>query len=177
MVVGERSNDEEGMGIMSSTTAHEVAMFGAGCFWGVEVTFRNVPGVVDVAVGYAGGELLYPTYQQVCTGVTGHAEVVQVRFDPSQVSYEALLDVLFASHDPTQKDRQGPDVGRQYRSVVLYHDELQRAAAEATIRRVNASGRYPLPVATTVEPATTFWRAEEHHQRYLVKHGRATCRI
>jgi peptide-methionine (S)-S-oxide reductase len=142
----------------------EKATFGAGCFWGVEVAFRNVAGVTDVAVGYAGGSVDHPTYEQVCSDRTGHAEVVEVTFDPAKVSYTELLDVFWASHDPTQLNRQGPDVGSQYRSAIFVHDDAQQEAAEKS-------------KATTIEDASTFWRAEEYHQQYLPKRGLATCRI
>lgn len=155
----------------------ELATFGAGCFWGVEVTFRNVEGVVDAAVGYAGGHLPDPGYQQVCAGGTGHAEVVQVEYDPQVVSYEQLLEVFWGCHDPTQKNRQGPDVGSQYRSAILVHDDDQRRAAEHSKAALEQSGRLSRPVATTIEDVGRFWRAEEYHQQYLVKHGRASCRI
>lgn len=155
----------------------QVAEFGAGCFWGVEVTFRNIDGVTDVAVGYEGGHIPNPSYKQVCTGMTGHAEVVQVEFDPTVVSYESLLDVFFDNHNPTQKDRQGPDVGTQYRSAVFVRDETQRAMAEAKIAELDANGRFPRAIATSIEPSSTFFRAEEYHQKYLVKNGRASCRI
>jgi peptide-methionine (S)-S-oxide reductase len=153
----------------------EKATFGAGCFWGVEVDFRNVPGVTDAAVGYMGGTVANPTYEQVCTDRTGHAEVVQVEFDPEEVAYEELLETFWSAHDPTQLDRQGPDVGRQYRSVVFYHSSEQQEKALASKARVQA--RHDRPVVTEVEPAADFWRAEEYHQQYLVKRGRATCRI
>ena len=152
----------------------EQATFGAGCFWGVEVEFRNVEGVTDVVAGYAGGHTAQPTYEQVCSGTTGHAEVVQVTYDPDKVSYEHLLDVFFAAHDPTQVNRQGPDVGTQYRSIVLAHDEAQRKSAEAVRERLIAGGT---PVATEIAEAGAFWPAEEYHQQYLVKRGLATCRI
>lgn len=153
------------------------ATFGAGCFWGVEAAFRQVEGVVDTAVGYMGGTVEHPTYQQVCTNTTGHVEVVQVEYDPARVSYEALLDVFWACHDPTQVNRQGPDIGTQYRSVIFVHDEEQAAAAEASRERLDASGSYARPIATRIEPASTFWRAEEYHQRYLERRGLASCRI
>lgn len=155
----------------------KVATFAAGCFWGVEVTFRNVPGVTDAQVGYMGGALENPSYEDVCTGRTGHAEVVQVTYDPERVGYEELLDVFWAAHDPTQKDRQGPDVGTQYRSAIFYHDESQRKAAEASKARLEASGRLRRSVATEIAPAAPFWRAEEYHQRYLEKRGLARCGI
>jgi peptide-methionine (S)-S-oxide reductase len=153
----------------------EKATFGGGCFWGVEVAFRNVPGVVDTAVGYEGGHVANPTYEQVCRKDTGHAEVVQVEFDPDEVSYEELLDVFFDLHDPTQLNRQGWDVGSQYRSVVFTHSPDQEEAAVAARARVQEE--LDRPVVTAIEPASDFWRAEEYHQQYLVKQGRATCRI
>jgi peptide-methionine (S)-S-oxide reductase len=155
----------------------EKATFGAGCFWGVEVAFRNVAGVTDVAVGYAGGSVDHPTYEQVCSDRTGHAEVVEVTFDPAKVSYTELLDVFWASHDPTQLNRQGPDVGSQYRSAIFVHDDAQREAAEKSKAAEDASGRHRRPIVTTIEDAPTFWRAEEYHQQYLPKRGLATCRI
>jgi peptide-methionine (S)-S-oxide reductase len=153
----------------------EKATFGAGCFWGVEVEFRNVPGVVDAAVGYEGGTVPNPTYEQVCRKGTGHAEVVEVEFDPAEVSYEELLDTFFELHDPTQLNRQGPDVGDQYRSVVFTHSAEQERAARAA--RDRAQERFDRPVVTAIEPASDFWRAEEYHQQYLVKRGVASCRI
>lgn len=157
--------------------AHERATFGAGCFWGVEVTFRNVPGVVDAIAGYSGGTTERPTYEEVCRKGTGHAEVVEVTFDPEKVSYDKLLDVFFTSHDPTQLNRQGPDVGDQYRSVIFVHDDAQREAAEAARERWQASGRYRKPIVTVIEPAQPFWKAEEYHQRYLEKRGLASCHV
>ena len=151
------------------------ASFGAGCFWQVEVEFRNTEGVLDAVVGYMGGELENPTYEQVCTDRTGHAEVVEVKFDPDEISYEDLLEVFWRLHDPTQLNRQGPDVGRQYRSAIFVYDDEQRAVAEAS--KANAQERYSKPIATTIEPASTFWKAEDYHQRYLEKRGLATCRI
>jgi peptide-methionine (S)-S-oxide reductase len=155
----------------------EKATFGAGCFWGVEVAFRNVAGVTDVAAGYAGGSVDNPTYEQVCSDRTGHAEVVEVTFDPSEVSYTELLDVFWASHDPTQLNRQGPDVGSQYRSAIFVHDDAQLQTAEKSKAAENASGRHRRPIVTTIEDASTFWRAEEYHQQYLPKRGLASCRI
>ncbi len=151
------------------------AMFGAGCFWGVEQKFREVEGVVDTAVGYSGGAVENPTYRQVCTDETGHAEVVLVEFDPKMVSYERLVDLFFELHDPTQVNRQGPDVGRQYRSVVYAYDDAQREVAEKTKAELDESGRYARPIATAIEPAQTFWRAEEYHQQYLAKRGMTSC--
>jgi peptide-methionine (S)-S-oxide reductase len=155
----------------------ETATFGAGCFWGVEAEFRNVPGVKATAVGYEGGHTTNPTYKDVCTDRTGHAEVVQVEFDPAEVSYQKLLDVFWENHDPTQVNRQGPDVGTQYRSVIFYHNEEQKRLAEASSQARSASGQYRKPIATEIVPATAFWRAEEYHQQYLQKRGLASCRI
>jgi peptide-methionine (S)-S-oxide reductase len=157
--------------------AMQTATFGAGCFWGVEETFRQVDGVKETAAGYAGGDVDRPTYEQVCTDRTGHAEVVQVLFDPEVVSYEKLLEVFWSAHDPTQRNRQGPDVGRQYRSVVFHHGPEQEAAALASKAALEQSGRYAKPIATEIEPAPTFHRAEEYHQQYLARRGQSSCRI
>ncbi len=154
-----------------------LATFGAGCFWGVEETFRNIPGVISTAVGYEGGTMENPTYQDVCTDTTGHAEVVQVEFDPAKVSYDRLLDVFFSSHNPTTLNRQGPDIGNQYRSAVFYHDEEQKLAAQAAIEKWNATGKWDKPIVTSLEPAQTFYKAEEYHQQYLAKRGLSTCHI
>jgi peptide-methionine (S)-S-oxide reductase len=154
----------------------ETATFGAGCFWGVEHAFREIPGVVDTMVGYEGGTMPNPTYKDVCTDRTGHAEVVQVTFDPAKVSYEALLEAFFDLHDPTQVDRQGPDYGTQYRTVIFYHSPAQQAAAQKAIAALAASGKFRKPIATQVVPAATFYPAEEYHQRYFEKLGIApTC--
>jgi peptide-methionine (S)-S-oxide reductase len=147
----------------------QVAIFGAGCFWGVEWVFRQVPGVVDAVSGYAGGHVPDPTYEQVCSHTTGHAEVVEVTFDPEVVSFEQLLEVFWAMHDPTQVNRQGPDVGDQYRSVVFTTSEEQRATAEAS--RAKAQERFPRPIATAIEDAPTFYPAEGYHQRWYDKNG------
>jgi peptide-methionine (S)-S-oxide reductase len=155
----------------------EKATFGAGCFWGVEVAFANIPGVTATAVGYEGGKTQAPTYKDVCTDSTGHAEVVELEFDPEKVTYSEILDAFFALHDPTQLNRQGPDWGTQYRSAVFYHSEDQKAEAEAKIAELNASGRFSKKIATKIEPAQTFWRAEDYHQRYLQKRGLASCHI
>jgi peptide-methionine (S)-S-oxide reductase len=155
----------------------EKATFGAGCFWGVEETFRNLKGVTNTAVGYAGGTKENPTYEDVCSHETGHAEVVEVEFDPAQISYDKLLDVFWSSHNPTTLNRQGPDIGTQYRSVVFYHSPAQKSAAEASKDQVETSGRFKRPIVTGIEPAPTFWRAEEYHQRYLAKSGRSHCAI
>jgi peptide-methionine (S)-S-oxide reductase len=149
------------------------ATFGAGCFWGVEAAFRKVAGVIDTEVGYEGGSLENPTYYDVCSDRTGHAEVVRVTYDPAKVSYEMLLDVFWKGHDPTTLNRQGPDFGSQYRSVIFYHDEAQKAAALASRERAQASGRYRRPIVTEVIPAGRFWRAEEYHQQYYEKNGGA----
>lgn len=145
------------------------ATFGEGCFWCVEDAFRKVHGVKDALSGYMGGRLANPTYQDVCSGTTGHAEVVQVEFDPQAVTYEQLLQIFWTTHDPTQLNRQGPDVGDQYRSVIFYHSPEQKAAAESSKMEMNASGTFRLPIVTTIEPAGTFWRAEEYHQKYYEK--------
>ncbi len=153
------------------------ATFGAGCFWGVEEAFRRTPGVTETAVGYMGGHLKNPCYFEVCTDRTGHAEVVQVQFDPSQVAYERLLEIFWEVHDPTTLNRQGPDAGTQYRSAVFYHDEAQREAAAGLKARLQASGRFRRPVVTEITPASTFWRAEEYHQKYIQKNGGASCHL
>lgn len=154
----------------------EKATFGAGCFWGVEEAFRCVPGVVGTAVGFMGGTLANPTYEDVCTGRTGHAEVVEVTYGPTQISYWDLLNVFWQIHDPTTPNRQGPDVGTQYRSVIFYHTPQQAAAARESKEEMERTGRFRRPIVTAIEPTGTFWRAEEYHQRYLAKHGRGHCR-
>jgi peptide-methionine (S)-S-oxide reductase len=153
----------------------EIATFGAGCFWGVEAAFRRVPGVLDAAVGYTGGHTENPTYKDVCTDRTGHAEVVQVTFDPAQVSFEQLLDVFWGEHDPTQVNRQGPDFGKQYRSAIFFHSPEQEAIAKKSKAALEASGKFRRPIATEITPASTFYRGEEYHQRYLEKRGAASC--
>ena len=150
---------------MSENRDIQTATFGAGCFWQVEMEYKHTEGVVETAVGYEGGHVDNPTYEQVCTGTTGHAEVTQVKFDPSVVTFEELVDKFWSLHDPTQVDRQGVDVGPQYRSVVFFHDPEQEAAARASKER--AQERFSAPIATSIEPATGFWRAEEYHQCYL----------
>lgn len=158
--------------------ANKIAIFGAGCFWGVESAFRRRDGVVDAAVGYAGGTVEKPTYRMVCSGRSGHAEVVQVKYDPARVSYEQLLEVFWAIHDPTTLNRQGPDIGTQYRSVIFYSDDDERAAAEETKRRLGESGKFRRPIVTQIVPATEFYRAEEYHQRYYEQMGMApSCGI
>ena len=157
--------------------ATEKATFGAGCFWGVEATFRKMDGVVETAVGYLGGTLENPSYEDVCTGSTGHAEVAQVTFDLEKVSYEEFLDVFWACHDPTQLNRQGPDVGSQYRSAVFFHSPQQEEIATRSKDAVDQSGRFGAPIVTEIAPASTFYRAEEYHQQYLKKRGQASCSI
>jgi peptide-methionine (S)-S-oxide reductase len=153
------------------------ATFAAGCFWGVEAAFRQVPGVTATAVGYMGGTLKKPTYQDVCTDRTGHAEAVEVQFDPSKVSYGQLLDVFWQCHDPTTLNRQGPDVGTQYRSAIFTHDAEQEAAARASKERLEQARAFPRPIVTEIVPAQEFWRGEEYHQQYLEKRGLAQCHI
>ncbi|HEY3780152.1 MAG TPA: peptide-methionine (S)-S-oxide reductase MsrA [Fimbriimonadaceae bacterium] len=155
----------------------EKATFGAGCFWGVEAAFRRLEGVKHTAVGYAGGTTDSPTYRDVCSGTTHHVEVVQVEFDPAEISYNELLNAFWEEHDPTQVNRQGPDFGEQYRSVIFYHSPEQQQAAEASKKALDSSGKYSRPVATKIEPAPTFWPAEDYHQQYLEKRGQASCRI
>ncbi len=155
----------------------QIATFGAGCFWGVEDTFRQLPGVIDAVSGYSGGKTENPSYQDVCYNDTGHAEVVQVTFDPEKISYEQLLKVFFDSHNPTQLNAQGPDVGDQYRSVIFTHSDAQAAAAKKAIEEVSASKKWSKPIVTQVEPAQPFYKAEEYHQRYLEKHGLSSCHI
>ncbi len=153
------------------------ATFGAGCFWGVEERFRTTPGVKETAVGYMGGHTDKPTYHDVCTDRTGHAEVVQVEYNPDEVSYEKLLDIFFANHNPTTKNRQGPDVGSQYRSVIFYHSEEQKALAEAVKAQLEASEKWKSPIVTEIVPAETFFKAEEYHQKYLMKRGEESCHV
>jgi peptide-methionine (S)-S-oxide reductase len=153
----------------------EIATFGAGCFWGVEAKFRSTPGVIETSVGYSGGASESPTYKDVCTDQTGHAEVVQVTFDPQKLPYEQLLEVFFKLHDPTQVNRQGPDFGKQYRTAIFYHSPEQQQTAEKVKKALDASKAFNKPIATEIVPAATFWRAEEYHQRYLEKRGATSC--
>ena len=156
----------------------EKATFGAGCFWGVEAAFARLPGVESTAVGFEGGTLDRPTYRDVCTDQTGHAEVVELDFDPEKITYNELLDAFFDLHDPTTMNRQGPDWGTQYRSVVFYHSPEQEQVARAKIEQLTADGRYkPKRIVTQVVPAQTFWRAEDYHQRYLERRGQTSCHI
>ena len=158
------------------TKQSELATFGAGCFWGVEARFRQLGGVLDATAGYMGGKP-DPTYQAICAGGTGHAEVVQLRFDRDLVSFEALLALFFEMHNPTTLNRQGPDIGDQYRSVIFFHSAEQETAAHDMIVQVDLSGRWPEPVVTMVQEAMPFWPAEEYHQRYLEKRGLVSCSI
>ena len=155
--------------------ATEKATFGAGCFWQVEAEFRAARGVTATAVGYTGGSTESPTYEQVCTGTTGHAEAVEVEFDPEQASYDDMLEIFWSNHDPTTRDRQGPDVGSQYRSAIFFHGPEQERAAVAS--RDRAQARHKSPIVTEIVPASGFWRAEDYHQQYLEKRGLATCKI
>jgi peptide-methionine (S)-S-oxide reductase len=153
----------------------EIATFGAGCFWGVEAKFRSTPGVLETEVGYSGGNLEKPTYKDVCADQTGHAEVVQVTFDPEKLSYEKLLEVFFKLHDPTQVNRQGPDFGKQYRTAIFFHSPEQEQTARKVKQMLEASKTFSKPIATEISSAAPFWRAEEYHQRYLEKRGMASC--
>ncbi len=153
------------------------ATFGAGCFWGVQAEFDKVEGVISTQVGFMGGKKESPTYRDVCTHTTGHAEVVEVTYDPAKLSYEKLLDVFWNIHDPTTLNRQGPDVGDQYRSVIFYYTQEQKVAAEGSKTAQDRSGRFGRPLVTQIVPAQTFWRAEEYHQKYLEKRGGASCHI
>lgn len=153
----------------------ETATFGAGCFWGVEETFRKVPGVQSTAVGYSGGSFENPTYEDVCSGKTGHAEVVQVTYDPARVSYGELLQIFWLCHDPTTLNRQGPDVGAQYRSAIFFHTPAQETLARRSKDQVERSGRFKRKIVTEITPASTFYKAEEYHQQYLRKRGSSSC--
>ncbi len=163
--------------VSPAATTTRLATFGAGCFWGVEQILSRQPGVLGTAVGYMGGALERPTYELVCTDTTEHAEVVQVTWDPAKTTYEALIDVFWHLHDPTQIDRQGPDLGRQYRSVVFTHDADQAAIATATKAAIDRSGALPKPIATEIAPAQTFWRGEGYHQRYFDRRGVDGCHL
>ncbi len=155
----------------------ETATFAAGCFWGIEQRFRRIPGVLDAIVGYTGGTTENPTYHTVCSHNTGHAEAVQISFDPTKISYQELLDVFWHCHIPTQLNRQGPDIGSQYRSAIFYHSEEQKQLAEATKHELEKSGKFNSPIVTQIVPAVTFYKAEESHQRYFEKHGGGHCNI
>jgi peptide-methionine (S)-S-oxide reductase len=164
---------------MESTngTHLETATFGAGCFWGVEETFKDIPGVKSTAVGYLGGTYDHPTYKDVCTGKTGHAEVLQLQYDPNQVSYDSLLDTFWRNHNPTTMNRQGPDVGTQYRSAIFFHTPQQEETATAWKEKMERSSTFRNPIVTEITPASTFYRAEDYHQRYLEKRGMGACHI
>lgn len=153
------------------------ATFAAGCFWGVEATFRQIPGVISTRVGYTGGHFNDPSYKDVCTDRTGHAEAVEVDYDPAKVSYDDLLRVFWENHDPTQLNRQGPDWGTQYRSAIFYHSPEQEQAARAAKAKLEKSGQYSRPLVTEITPASTFYQAEDYHQQYLEKRGVASCHI
>ncbi len=155
----------------------EKATFGAGCFWGVEVEFGRIPGVKETAVGYEGGQTDRPTYKEVCTDRTGHAEVVELTFDPERVTYEQIVEVFFKLHDPTQLNRQGPDWGTQYRSAIFFHSPEQEATAKRVIEKLTAGHKFSKPIVTQVVPAQTFWKAEDYHQKYLEKRGAVSCHI
>ncbi len=155
----------------------EKATFAAGCFWGVEATFRQLQGVISTRVGYTGGQPPNPTYKDVCTDRTGHAEAVEVEYDPAKISYEQLLNVFWENHDPTQLNRQGPDWGTQYRSAIFFHTPEQESAANASKEVLGKSGRFSKPIVTRIVPATTFYEAEDYHQQYLEKRGLASCHI
>jgi peptide-methionine (S)-S-oxide reductase len=159
------------------TENSKIATFGAGCFWGVEAAYRQIPGVLSTRVGYLGGTMENPTYKDVCSGRTGHAEVVEVTYDPARLTYDDLLTVFWENHDPTTLNRQGPDVGVQYRSAIFYHDDQQKAAAEASKAERDRSGRYRRPIVTEITPASQFYEAEDYHQQYLEKRGLASCHI
>jgi peptide-methionine (S)-S-oxide reductase len=153
----------------------EIATFGAGCFWGVEASFSKVPGVIEAVSGYSGGRTENPSYKDVCTDETGHAEVVQVTFDPAMVTFERLLEVFWGIHDPTQVNRQGPDFGSQYRTAIFFHSPEQEATAKKVKAELNASGKFKKPIATEITAAGPFYRAEEYHQKYLEKRGATSC--
>jgi peptide-methionine (S)-S-oxide reductase len=163
--------------VKTTATKTATATFAAGCFWGVEAAFRQIPGVLETSVGYSGGHTSSPTYREVCTDRTGHAEAVQVVYDPERVSYQQLLNVFWENHDPTTRNRQGPDVGTQYRSAIFFHSPEQEAQARASLAQLAASGRYRNPIVTEVVAAPEFYPAEEYHQQYLEKRGLSSCHI
>ena len=160
---------------MKNPSSHEVATFGAGCFWGVEDTFMKIPGVTNTAVGFMGGTTQNPTYNEVCNGNTRHAEVVHLEYDPTKISYEKLLEVFWDSHNPTTFNRQGPDVGSQYRSAIFYHTPEQKAAAEKTKTALEVGHKFSKPIVTEITEAGAFYRAEEYHQKYFQKTGIQSC--
>ena len=169
------SGSDTDVGDRKDNQMRATATFAAGCFWGVEAAFRSVRGVLSTSVGYTGGWLENPTYEAVCTDRTGHAEAVEVIYDPSMVSYEDLLDIFWQCHDPTQVNRQGPDVGTQYRSAIFFHTPEQERIAQASLKALERAGRYRKPIATEIVPAAMFWQAEEYHQQYLEKRGAVSC--
>lgn len=171
--IGKANNTDQA----AAQRGHELATFAAGCFWGVESEFRNLSGVVATAVGYTGGKTSNPTYEQVCSHGTGHAEAVLIEFDPKKISYEQLLDAFFEMHDPTTLNRQGPDIGSQYRSAIFYHNPKQETAARSKIQKLEKAGKFKRPIVTQVAPATTFWLAEDYHQQYNEKRGIAGCKV
>jgi peptide-methionine (S)-S-oxide reductase len=162
---------------MTQKMQTKTATFGAGCFWGVEETFRQLPGVLSTHVGYTGGQLEHPTYEMVCTDKTGHAEAVQVEYDPSKIFYEDLLKVFWENHNPTTPNQQGPDFGSQYRSAIFTHDDEQKTLAEQSLEALEKSGKWKRPIVTQIVPATTFYPAEEYHQKYLMKRGLDNCHL
>lgn len=162
---------------MEEQTMPKRATFGAGCFWGVQATFDKLPGVVATLAGYEGGTTENPSYEDVCSHRTGHAEVVQIEFDPEKIGYNTLLDIFWNNHDPTTLNRQGPDVGNQYRSVIFYHDEEQKELAQRSLELMQGSGRFRRPLVTEIVPATMFYPAEDYHQQYLQKRGLASCHL
>ncbi len=162
---------------MDSKKQSEEAIFAAGCFWGVQYYFDQVPGVIETEVGYIGGHIDSPSYEQVCTHTTGHAEATKITYDPNKITYETLLKQFFRMHDPTQVNRQGPDVGDQYRSAIFYKDEEQKQVAQKVINGLNKSGKFKKPIATTLEPAGKFWPAEDYHQKHTEKTGMGACHI
>ncbi len=156
---------------------YQLATFGAGCFWGVEELYRELPGVIETAVGYEGGVMANPTYEDVCSHTTQHAEVVQVTYDPEKVSYEKLLEIFWNNHNPTTRNRQGPDIGDQYRSVIFYHSDEQKKSAELSKKTLEESKKFSSPIVTIVEPSQTFYKAEDYHQHYLAKNNLGSCHL
>ena len=163
--------------LKAETKKTEKATFAAGCFWGVEETFRTTKGVQSTMVGYTGGRFPTPTYHDVCSGQTGHAEAVEIEFDPTQVSYKDLLEIFWSNHNPTTINRQGPDIGTQYRSAIFFHSHQQKLLAEQSKAELEKSGRFRSPIVTQIVPAVTFYRAEEYHQQYLRKQGLDNCHL
>lgn len=161
----------------STGKATEIATFAAGCFWGIEDVFRHTNGVVETSVGYTGGHLEEPSYRQVCTGRTGHAEAVEIEYDPTKVTYEQLLEVFWQVHDPTQLNRQGPDHGTQYRSAIFFHDPGQERLARESMAKLQDSGKFRRSIMTEISPAANFWQAEEYHQQYVEKNGHGGCAV